>query len=62
MMNFICIKPSRLLFLYFDCLWKQVQKTKPLYKYLKLAQELRKLVIVAKEKINEFSIFVANSK
>ena len=31
-------------------------------KYLELAQELRKLVIVAKKKINEFSIFVANSK
>ena len=62
MMNFICIKPSLLeLFLYFECLWKQVQKTKCLYKYLKLAQELRKLVIV-KKKTNEFSILVANSK
>ena len=40
-MNFICIKPSPL---QFDCLWKRVQKTKRLYKCLKLAQELRKLV------------------
>ena len=41
-------------FLYFDCLWKHVQKTKPLYKYLELAEELRKLVIVAKKKIMNF--------
>ena len=31
-----------------------MQKTKRLYKYLKLAQELRKLVIVAKKKLMNF--------
>ena len=31
-----------------------------LYKYLNLAQELRKLVRVTKKKINEFFIFVPN--
>ena len=41
-------------FLYFDCLWKHVQKNKPLYKYLELAQELRKLVLVAKKKLMNF--------
>ena len=43
MMNFICIKPATIVFLYFDGLWKQAQKTKRLYKYLKLAQELKKI-------------------
>ena len=36
-------------FLYFDCLCKYVQKTKPLHKYLEPAQELRKLAKVAKK-------------
>ena len=64
MMNFICIKLHCYnCILYFDCLWKQVRKTKRLYKYLKIAQELRKLVIVAKKKLMNFpSSLLARNK
>ena len=40
-----------------------MQKTKPLYKHLELAQELRKLVIVAKKKLMNFlSLLLTRNK
>ena len=61
MMYFVWIKPSLLpLFLYFDCLWKQVQKTP--VQIFKTRSRAQKIGYSGEKKINEFSIFVANSK